>query len=120
MESLSHEERLRRLRALAVANSAESRSPIERHSASRKRSAAIREYFLERTQGVCEGCNAPAPFVISEGRPYLEPHHLRRLSDGGLITRNEQQVYARTAIGACIIPRMRSASISACRMRSGK
>src|SRR5215208_5581705 len=30
-----------------------------------------------------EGCSTPAPFVRSDGTPYLEPHHLRRLSDGG-------------------------------------
>ncbi len=28
------------------------------------------------------GLRAPAPFRTSEG-PYLEPHHVRRLSDGG-------------------------------------
>jgi 5-methylcytosine-specific restriction protein A len=28
-------------------------------------------------------CNAPAPFQRLDGTPYLEPHHLRRLSDGG-------------------------------------
>jgi hypothetical protein len=48
VEGLSHEEKLTYLRSLALADAAESRSPIERRSASRKRSAAIREYILER------------------------------------------------------------------------
>ena len=29
----------------------------------------------------CSGC--PAPFQRKDGSPYLEPHHTRRLSDGG-------------------------------------
>jgi 5-methylcytosine-specific restriction protein A len=48
-----------------------------------QRSAAVREYVLRRANGRCEGCQAPAPFLTDRGRPYLEPHHTRRLSDGG-------------------------------------
>ena len=29
------------------------------------------------------GCGVSAPFMRSDGTPYLEPHHLRRVSDGG-------------------------------------
>jgi len=36
-----------------------------------------------RATGSCEGCGAPAPFLRPNGTPYLEPHHIRRLSDGG-------------------------------------
>jgi len=43
----------------------------------------VRNYGLARANGKCEGCSTPAPFVRSDGTPYLEPHHLRRLSDGG-------------------------------------
>jgi len=32
---------------------------------------------------VGEGCSSPAPFRTARGHPYLEPHHTRRLSDGG-------------------------------------
>ena len=39
----------------------------------------IRVYVLARANGKCEGCSAPAPFLRSDGTPYLEPHHLRRL-----------------------------------------
>lgn len=48
-----------------------------------QRSEAVRAYVLRRAEGVCEGCGQPAPFVTPAGRPYLEPHHTRRLSDGG-------------------------------------
>ncbi len=48
-----------------------------------KRSRAVRTYVLARAAGVCEACGTPAPFTTAAGAPYLEPHHIRRLSDGG-------------------------------------
>jgi 5-methylcytosine-specific restriction enzyme A len=48
-----------------------------------QRSRDVRVYVLARANGKCEGCSTPAPFLRSDGTPYLEPHHLRRLSDGG-------------------------------------
>ena len=48
-----------------------------------QRSRDVRDYVLARACGVCEGCGASAPFLRSDGTPYLEPHHLRRVSDGG-------------------------------------
>ncbi|WP_375414642.1 HNH endonuclease [uncultured Bradyrhizobium sp.] len=48
-----------------------------------QRSADVRNYVLARAAGHCEGCKAPAPFPRKDGTPYLEPHHLRRVSDGG-------------------------------------
>lgn len=47
------------------------------------RSDAVVEYAEARAAGVCECCNALAPFVRPSGRPYLEVHHLKRLTDGG-------------------------------------
>lgn len=47
------------------------------------RSAAVRAYVLARAKGRCEGCELPAPFERLGGGPYLEPHHTRRVSDGG-------------------------------------
>jgi 5-methylcytosine-specific restriction enzyme A len=38
---------------------------------------------LRRANGVCEACKAKAPFLKPDGYPYLEPHHIRRRSDGG-------------------------------------
>lgn len=39
---------------------------------------------LLRANGVCEACKCAAPFIKkSNGEPYLEVHHERRLADGG-------------------------------------
>ncbi len=48
-----------------------------------QRAADVRDYVLARAVGLCEGCGAPAPFKRPVGSPYLEPHHIRRVSDGG-------------------------------------
>jgi 5-methylcytosine-specific restriction protein A len=48
-----------------------------------QRSTELKVYVLRRANGACEGCQAAAPFLTKAGRPYLEPHHVRRLSDGG-------------------------------------
>lgn len=47
------------------------------------RSRDVRNWVLARAKGICEACNIPAPFERTDGTPYLEPHHTRRLSDGG-------------------------------------
>jgi 5-methylcytosine-specific restriction protein A len=49
----------------------------------RERSAAVRTYVLARAKGVCECCDREAPFKLHDGSPYLEPHHTKRLADGG-------------------------------------
>jgi predicted HNH restriction endonuclease len=42
---------------------------------------------LARASGVCESCRANAPFDrASNGTPYLEIHHKKRLADGGADT----------------------------------
>lgn len=46
------------------------------------RSEALKNYVRARAKGVCEGCDTPAPFETKKG-PYLEPHHVYRLADGG-------------------------------------
>ncbi|MBR1155095.1 HNH endonuclease [Bradyrhizobium sp. JYMT SZCCT0428] len=48
-----------------------------------QRSQDVRNYVLARALGNCEGCGSPAPFSRKDGSPYLEPHHIRRVSDGG-------------------------------------
>jgi 5-methylcytosine-specific restriction protein A len=48
-----------------------------------ERSRDVRDYVLARAGNDCEGCQSPAPFTRKDGSPYLEPHHIRRLSDGG-------------------------------------
>lgn len=49
-----------------------------------QRSKRIADYVLRRAGGNCESCKEPAPFMKKNGSPYLEPHHVNRLSDGGL------------------------------------
>ncbi|WP_282348964.1 HNH endonuclease signature motif containing protein [Pseudomonas sp. PS01301] len=48
------------------------------------RSQKVAHYVLMRAQGACESCEKPAPFMKKDGTPYLELHHVNRLSDGGL------------------------------------
>lgn len=48
------------------------------------RSEAVKSYVRARAAGVCEACKNPAPFLSKSGEPYLEPHHIDRLADGGL------------------------------------
>lgn len=50
------------------------------------RSTAVKEYVKARADGVCEGCNTPAPFTSKTGEPYLHAHHIHELSDGGFDT----------------------------------
>ncbi len=47
------------------------------------RSHDVKTYVVARAAGRCEGCNQVAPFERPDGSPYLEPHHIRRVSDGG-------------------------------------
>lgn len=47
------------------------------------RSAQVRAFVYERAKGRCEDCDSPAPFLAAGGRPYLEVHHVHRLSQDG-------------------------------------
>lgn len=71
---------LRKAAQSAVQNSV---AVTERTTQIRRRSAIIRKYALKRANGTCEGCEAEAPFLTRRLVPYLEVHHVRRLSDGG-------------------------------------
>jgi 5-methylcytosine-specific restriction protein A len=48
-----------------------------------QRSAIVKAYVLARAAGTCELCATTAPFQRIDGSPYLEPHHTRRVADGG-------------------------------------
>ncbi len=71
------------LRELAVSRASEDLPPKERRELVRHRSEAVKQYVLRRARGFCEGCGAPAPFKTKKNKPYLEPHHVRRIADGG-------------------------------------
>lgn len=72
-----------RKRALAAVNPPSEGTPKERTRLYYQRSMIVRAYVLKRADGKCEHCHSPAPFKTKNSEPYLEPHHIRRLSDGG-------------------------------------
>ncbi len=72
-----------RKRAFEAASQAEKKDPREAKHFYYQRSAAVRTYVLARANGICESCSNSAPFQRSDGTPYLEPHHTRRITDGG-------------------------------------
>lgn len=74
---------LSELRKLALAASTANTTLKSRISLNRQRSQAIKTYALRRADGKCEGCFCSAPFFTTKGAPYLEVHHIYRLSDGG-------------------------------------
>jgi 5-methylcytosine-specific restriction protein A len=48
-----------------------------------QRSIQVKQYVFARANGKCESCKKRAPFTRPNGTPYLEAHHIRRLSDDG-------------------------------------
>lgn len=49
-----------------------------------KTSARVKGKVRRIAKGICELCELPAPFTKSNGKPYLEVHHVKPLSDSGL------------------------------------
>jgi hypothetical protein len=74
---------LSELRKVALLKAKPLLTPKQRRSIVRIRSRAIHLYVIRRSGGECEGCNEPAPFLKSDGTPYLEPHHTTRVADDG-------------------------------------
>ena len=72
-----------RKKAMAAAGPARESSRQGSKKTYRLRSQIVRQYVLARAKGICESCDAPAPFKTSAGVLYLEPHHIRRMTDGG-------------------------------------
>ena len=71
------------LEARAKAKPGESIQPKERRVLTRQRSEAVKVFVQRRANGLCEACKKEAPFKTKENRPYLEPHHILRIADGG-------------------------------------
>lgn len=74
---------LEELRRKALESSSPESSPLERKVKYYLRSEAISLYAKRRANGKCEGCGQSAPFITSDEEPYLEVHHITRLSDNG-------------------------------------
>lgn len=72
-----------RKRAFQAALASDEASPRVALANVRARSKAVRDYILARSRGSCENCGNSAPFLTAIGQPYLEAHHIHKLSDGG-------------------------------------
>lgn len=73
---------LKQLREIALSSTLTQADEKEKLIHVKYRSDAIKLYAKKRAKGHCEGCGDKAPFETKSG-PYLEVHHLTRLSDGG-------------------------------------
>ena len=51
--------------------------------ASYVRDPKVVRWVLDRASGTCELCKQPAPFLDSDGEPFLEVHHVIQLANGG-------------------------------------
>lgn len=47
------------------------------------RDESVKSWVLKNANGVCECCDRKAPFTKTNGLPFLEIHHVRKLADGG-------------------------------------
>lgn len=47
------------------------------------RALRVKQWVEARSQGNCEGCGQPAPFLNAKDKPFLEVHHVKHLVDGG-------------------------------------
>lgn len=72
------------LRSRAFASAVIQKGPRNSSRIVHARSEVVKAYVLRRAGGNCEACGSEAPFETAAGTPYLEPHHIDRLSDGGL------------------------------------
>lgn len=71
------------IRQIALQRSHKTATPQERRAIVRQRSEAVKVYVRRRAGGTCEGCGDQAPFTDKQGRPFLESHRIRRVSDEG-------------------------------------
>lgn len=78
VKSISDEELLRKIKYVP-------NQPGQRqvNSKTYERNPLISEYTLRRAKGICELCKQDAPFIKTDGTPYLEIHHIEWLANGG-------------------------------------
>lgn len=48
-----------------------------------ERDPYVKAWVLKNSNGICERCKNKGPFMSIYGLPFLEVHHIKRLSDGG-------------------------------------
>jgi hypothetical protein len=68
-----------------VAKEHEAKDPEKREVTTNqyKRNPYIAELAKRQANGICQLCGEKAPFITADGKPYLETHHIRWLSEGG-------------------------------------
>ncbi|MFB3305871.1 HNH endonuclease [Pseudomonas sp. AMR01] len=52
-------------------------------SVSFARALHVRRLVRQLANGICEGCDQPAPFAGEDGQPFLEVHHVKHLAQKG-------------------------------------
>lgn len=75
--------KLRRVVALEVPRGQDSPAKRSRETTVFSRDPSVVAWVLKNSNGFCEICRKPAPFIKTDGDFYLEVHHLRGLADGG-------------------------------------
>ncbi len=83
VERIAKEIPLEELFVRAREHASKSSSPKERKINYYQRCEFVRIYALRKANGKCQGCGREAPFLNKNKEPFLEVHHLLRLSDGG-------------------------------------
>lgn len=89
--TIDHEELSRKVRAILSQPKILSIRPKGQENPATKivsviqyeRDPRVVAFVLGRAKGVCEACESPAPFIRSDGSPYLEAHHILPLAQGG-------------------------------------
>lgn len=74
---------LEQLKAVAEKREIISPEKCEISTYSYKRDPYITEFAKRQANGICQLCKMQAPFNTSDGKPYLETHHIKWLSEGG-------------------------------------
>lgn len=83
-ERIEREESLELLREEALNDATDVATEYNNSSTKQyTRSEKVKNYVKARADGLCEGCEEPAPFVSKTGEPYLHVHHIKELSNGG-------------------------------------
>ncbi len=77
--SLSEDE----LKKLAQLRSSQKPKVVSQTTQNIRRDEYVARYAKTRAKGICQLCGKEAPFIGSDGEPYLESHHIVWLSKGG-------------------------------------
>jgi HNH endonuclease len=77
------QKKLFRLRVVAYSSAKETTRASDAASIRRERSKLIADYARLRSEGFCEACQRPAPFIRRNDEPYLEIHHIVSLAGSG-------------------------------------